>query len=224
MSRDTTFRTLHDIGLAAWFGGSLFGVAGLNAAAEEAQDQRTTARVASVGWAKWAPVNAVALGAHLVGGAGVLAGNRRRAVAQKGASATALTKLALTGGALAATGYARLLGKKIEDATVHHASDIGSTTTSHAGPGTTRGGAGGDVAQAAQEADKKVGQAVSEAAERLPVDVRQAQQQLAYVQLAVPLLTGALIFLTARAGEEQRPGEQLKGLARRAGSAVGIDV
>jgi len=56
MSRDTTFRTLHDIGLAAWFGGSLFGVAGLNAAAEEAQDERTTARITSVGWAKWTPV------------------------------------------------------------------------------------------------------------------------------------------------------------------------
>lgn len=71
MSRDTTFRTLHDIGLAAWFGGSLFGVAGLNAAAEEAQDERTTARITSVGWAKWTPVNALAIGAHLVGGAGL---------------------------------------------------------------------------------------------------------------------------------------------------------
>jgi len=224
MSRDTTFRTLHDIGLAAWFGGSLFGVAGLNAAAEEAQDERTTARITSVGWAKWTPVNALAIGAHLVGGAGLLAGNRRRALAQKGASGTAVTKLALTGAVLAAAGYARLLGKKIEDATVHAASGIGSTTTSHADPSTTRSGAGSDTAQTAKEAEKKIGQAVSDAAERLPVNVRQAQQQLAYVQLAVPLLTGALVVLTSRAGEEQRPGEQLKGIARRAGSVVGLDV
>lgn len=65
---------------------------------------------------------------------------------------------------------------------------------------------------------------MSDAPERLPVNVRQAQQQLAYVQLAVPLLTGALVVLTSRAGEEQRPGEQLKGIARRAGSVVGLDV
>ena len=70
----------------------------------------------------------------------------------------------------------------------------------------------------------RAGQAASDAAERLPLDVRQAQQQLSYAQFAVPLLTGALVFLTARAGEEQRPGEQLKGIARRAGSAVGLDV
>src|SRR3954447_2790554 len=78
-TRNTTLRALHDVGLAAWFGGSLFGVAGLNAAAEEAQQQRTTARITSVGWAKWAPVNAAFVGAHLVGGAGLLAANRKRA-------------------------------------------------------------------------------------------------------------------------------------------------
>ena len=224
MSRTTTYRTLHDLGLGAWFGGSLFGVAGLNAAAEEAPDQRTTARVSSVGWAKWAPVNLAAVAIHVVGGAGLLAENRRRAVAQKGASATAGTKLALTAAALGATVYTRLLGKKIEDAVIHQASDISSTVTSHASGETTKAGAGGAAAQTAQQADKIAGQTLSDVAHELPVDIRQAQQQLHYVQFLVPILTGAALALGSRAGEEQRPLQQVKGIARRAGAAVGVDV
>ena len=220
MSTSTTYRAMHDIGLAAWFGGSLFGVFGLNAAAEEARDQRTTARVSSVGWAKWAPVNLAAVAVHAIGGAGLLAENRKRAAVQKGATATATTKLALTGAALAATAYTRLLGKKIEDATIHQASDVPSTVTSHASPSSTRTGEG----SAAQQADKIAGQALSEAAHQLPVDVRQAQRQLAWVQFLVPALTGAALVLGAQAGEEQRPLEQLKGVARRAGAVVGVDV
>ena len=89
-------------GAAAWFGGSLFGLAGLNAAAEESGDRRTADRVSSIGWAKWSPVNALAIGAHLIGGAGLLAENRKRAVAQKGHTGTVNAKLALTAAALAA--------------------------------------------------------------------------------------------------------------------------
>lgn len=224
MTTDTTFRALHDIGLAAWFGGSVFGVAGLNAAAEEAPDQRTTDLVESVGWAKWSPVGALAVGLHLVGGAGLLLGNRKRIAAEKGVGGTAAAKAAVTAGALVATAYSRVLGKKIEDAVVHRSSSASSSATSHADPGTTREGAASDLGQAAKEADKVAGQAVSDAAERLPVDVRQARAQLRYVQFAIPVLTGAALVLAARAGEEQRPGAQLRGIARRAGSAVGLDV
>ena len=224
MTTDTTFRALHDVGLAAWFGGSVFGIAGLNAAAEEAPDQRTTDVIESIGWAKWSPVAAAAIGAHLVGGGGLLLGNRKRALAQKGAGGTAVAKLAFTGAALAATGYARVLGKKVEDAVVHHNTQVPSSTTSHADPATTRQGASTDVGQAAKDADKTVGQAVSGVAERLPLDVRQARTRLRYVQFLVPFFTGAALVLGAQAGEEQRPGEQLRGIARRAGSVVGLDV
>lgn len=224
MSRDTTFRTLHDIGLAAWFGGSLFGVAGLNAAAEEAPDQRTTRRITSVGWAKWAPVNLAGIAVHAVGGAGLLSRNRRRAAHQRGEGATAGTKLALTGAALAATAYSRVLGKKIEDAAVHAASDASSSATSHASRQATQAGNVGGAGQAAQQADKVAGQALGDVVERLPLDVRQAERQLSYVQLAIPVLTGAVIVLSARAGENQKPAEQLKGLARTAGNAVGLAV
>ena len=35
MDRTTALRTLRDVGAAAWFGGSLMGASGLNAAADE---------------------------------------------------------------------------------------------------------------------------------------------------------------------------------------------
>ena len=224
MTTNTVIRSMHDVGLAAWFGGSLFGVTAMNPAAAEAPSQRTTSRITSVGWAKWAPVNAAAVGVHLIGGAGVLAANRKRAVLQKGTTASTVTKLALTGAALAATAYTRVLGKKVEDAVIHASSEVPSSVTSHADPSTTRQGADTGVGQAAKEADKLAGQTVSDAAERLPLDVTQAQRQLYYVQMAVPALTGALMILTARQGEEQRPGAQIRGIAQRAGAVVGLDV
>src|SRR6476660_507156 len=63
-SRNTVVRSLHDLGAAAWFGGSLMGAVGVNGAAGTVRDPQDRARVASVGWAKWAPVNAAAIGAQ----------------------------------------------------------------------------------------------------------------------------------------------------------------
>ncbi|OEJ35167.1 hypothetical protein [Streptomyces subrutilus] len=113
--RNTVLRSLHDIGLAAWFGGSLMGAVGLNGAAKGHSDSwRDNARIASAGWAKWTPVSAVAIGAHLVGGSGLLAANASRVATQQGVAASTVAKTVLTGVALAATAYARMLGKKIE--------------------------------------------------------------------------------------------------------------
>jgi hypothetical protein len=112
--RNTVVRSLHDLGLAAWFGGSLMGAVGLNGAAETEGGNLRTARIASEGWARWTPVNAVAIGAHLLGGAGVLAANRGRVAGQRGVGASTVAKTVLTVAALGATGYSRVLGKKIE--------------------------------------------------------------------------------------------------------------
>ncbi|GAA2936677.1 hypothetical protein [Streptomyces enissocaesilis] len=115
--RNTALRSLHDVGLAAWFGGSLMGAVGLNGAAgDEGGTEATTARIASSGWSKWTPVNAAAIAAHLVGGSGLLAANAARVAGQQGVGASTLAKTVLTGAALAATAYARALGKKVEAA------------------------------------------------------------------------------------------------------------
>lgn len=112
--RNTFLRCAHDLGLAAWFGGALMGAVGLNGAAqEEGVTEAGAARIASAGWAKWAPLGAVAVGVHLIGGSGVLVANRSRVRNQKGVGASTLSKTLLTA-ALTATAYTRVLGKKVD--------------------------------------------------------------------------------------------------------------
>lgn len=114
--RNTVIRALHDLGLAAWLGGSLMGAVGVNGAAQESGSQTRTARIASAGWAKWAPWNAAAIVIHLIGGAALVAANRKRVYHQRGGGASTTAKVVLTAAALAATGYSRVLGKTIEKA------------------------------------------------------------------------------------------------------------
>jgi hypothetical protein len=130
-SRNTVVRSLHDLGAAAWFGGSLMGAVGVNGAADSVRDSKDRARVAAVGWAKWAPVNAVAIGAHFIGGAAILHANRDRAKHQSGVTANTLTKIVLTGAALGATVYSGVLGAKTAQGDGHAvdgATDPSATT------------------------------------------------------------------------------------------------
>ncbi|MEC4576277.1 hypothetical protein [Streptomyces virginiae] len=122
---NTVLRSLHDVGLAAWFGGSLMGAVGLNGAAKEQSGGawQVGARIASSGWSKWAPLGAAAIAAHLVGSSGLLAANAARVVSQQGVAASTLAKSAVTGAALAATAYTRMLGKKIEYASSESPAD-----------------------------------------------------------------------------------------------------
>jgi enoyl-CoA hydratase/carnithine racemase len=113
--RNTLAHFLHDAGLAAWFGGSLMGAIGVNGAAADVDDPRQRARVANAGWNRWTPFNALAIGAHLLGGAQLMKANKGRVAAQKGVLANTNVKLALTAGAMGATAYARILGKKMAD-------------------------------------------------------------------------------------------------------------
>ncbi|MBA3279648.1 MAG: hypothetical protein H0U22_13245 [Geodermatophilaceae bacterium] len=116
MARNTVLRTMHDVGLAAWFGGSLMGAIGLNAAAGAVDEPAQRGRVANAGWDRWTPVNAAAIGAHLVGAAGMLAANRDRVANQEGVGASSVVKTALTGLALGVTAYSRVVGAKVSEA------------------------------------------------------------------------------------------------------------
>jgi hypothetical protein len=117
MANTETFtRTLHDVGLAAWFGGTLMGAVGLNGASNEVSDPRERARVASAGWGRWVPWQAAAIGAHLIGGAHLLVNNRNRASIQAGTRSNTMIKTACTGAALAVTAYSRVLGRRIDQA------------------------------------------------------------------------------------------------------------
>lgn len=69
-TRNTLVRSMHDIGLAVWCGGALMGAVGLNGAANQVTDNNDRGAVASAGWARWASVNAAAIGLHAIGGGG----------------------------------------------------------------------------------------------------------------------------------------------------------
>ena len=120
-NRNTVVRSMHDLGAAAWFGGALMGAIGVNGAAAAVREPRDRARVASVGWAKWSPVNAAAIAAHLVGGGAILYANRRRAKHQSGVTANTVTKIIATGAALGATVYSGALGAKTAQGDGHAA-------------------------------------------------------------------------------------------------------
>jgi hypothetical protein len=113
MARNTIPRSMHDLGLAAWFGGTLANAVALNAAAAAPTSASDRGAVATAGWDGWTPVNAAAIGLHLAGGAGVLLANRARVTSQVGVARMTIAKAALTGAALGVTAYSRLLGRKV---------------------------------------------------------------------------------------------------------------
>ena len=47
--RNTLLRSMHDVGAAAWFGGSLMGAVGLNGGASDVADPAERARVSAAG-------------------------------------------------------------------------------------------------------------------------------------------------------------------------------
>jgi hypothetical protein len=98
MAQDNTLaRSLHDIGLATWFGGSLMGAVGLNGAAAVVDQPAQRLRVANAGWARWTPVNLAGIAAHVAGGAVLLAGNKGRLATQRGVAGATVAKRRLPG-------------------------------------------------------------------------------------------------------------------------------
>ena len=115
MKNNVISRSLHDVGLAAWFGGTLANAVALNRAAGAAPTPSSTGAVANAGWDAWTPVNAAAIGVHLVGSVGQLAGNKSRLASQQGVLGMSVVKTALTAAALGVTAYSRVLGRKVSE-------------------------------------------------------------------------------------------------------------
>ncbi|MCT7659516.1 hypothetical protein [Mycobacterium deserti] len=132
MAKSTIFHQLHDVGLAAWFGGTLANAVALNPAASQAGADSRVGAVANEGWDRWTPVNAAAIGAHLAGAVGLVKHDLGRAKVQQGVPTMAGIKTALTVAALGATGYSRMLGRRVSEHEAVPASD--GTTPSIATP------------------------------------------------------------------------------------------
>jgi hypothetical protein len=111
--RNTVVRSLHDLGLAAWFGGSLMGAVGLNGAAAQAKDSSERLKLASIGWGRWAPVQLAAIITHGIGGIGLIVGNKERLAGQREARSNTAVKLVFTGLAGAVSLYSGILGMRI---------------------------------------------------------------------------------------------------------------
>jgi hypothetical protein len=176
---NTVSRSLHDLGLATWFGGSLMGAVGLNGAAADVEEPTQRLRVANAGWNRWTPVNLAGITAHVAGGLILLGANKGRVASQQGVAQATVIKTALTGAALAATAWSRALGAKLDEA----------------GEVPVEGG--------------------TEPSGDTPEDVAKAQRQLKVLQWVIPALTGAVLVLNARMGEQQRPAQVTGGLLGR---------
>ncbi|PZF60946.1 hypothetical protein DEI92_04780 [Curtobacterium sp. MCBD17_034] len=126
---NTVIRSMHDIGLAAWFGGNLMGATGLNGAAAGAKDPVERLTLSALGWSKWAPLQLAALSVHAIGGAGLIIANRDRLGVQPEARTNTGVKLTLTIVAAVTTFWSASLGKKMAE----HASE-GAAGTTEASP------------------------------------------------------------------------------------------
>lgn len=178
MGTNTISRTMHDVGLALWTGGSTMGALGVNGAATAAGPKERL-RIAGEGWKRWTPAHMAAIAAYGIGGLGLTLGNRGRLKAQRGVASLAATKAVLTGAALAADAYASRLGRR-----------------------------------AAQAGDVPVEGATEPGAET-PEEVASTLKRLKIVQWTVPALTGALVVLSARMGEQERPQSVARGVRDR---------
>lgn len=113
MARISTARALHELGLAVWCGGSLMGAVSLNGAAATLEDPAQRGRAVNAGWTRWAPINAAAIGAHLVGGALIVRENRSRVASQRGVAGWTGVKAGLTGAAVAVSAATAWYSSKV---------------------------------------------------------------------------------------------------------------
>lgn len=123
--RNTLVRSLHDVGLAAWFGGSLMGVVGLNGGASTANSPRERIEIASAGWKRWSPLQWTAIAAHAVGGIALVVANKERLAVQEEGRVNTGVKAALEIVAGLATLYSAILGGRMDK----HADEGGSSVT-----------------------------------------------------------------------------------------------
>lgn len=111
--RNTWARAIHELGLGAWFGGSLMGAVALNAATKQVSEPTERLPVANAGWARWTPLNAVGIAAYVGGGVALMWGNKGRLAGQQGVAGATLAKNIVSLVTLAATGYSRVLGQRL---------------------------------------------------------------------------------------------------------------
>lgn len=110
--RNPVLRSVNELSLAAWFGGSLMGAVGLPRASAVGGSELDAE---AAGWSVWQPVQAVAIAAQVASGAGLTAANRGRYLAQRGVASTSAARTGLTVGAVVATALAARRGRQLQE-------------------------------------------------------------------------------------------------------------
>ena len=195
-------RALHELGLAAWFGGALMGAVALNPASGQITDPNERLRVANIAWGRWTPVAAAAIAAHLIGAVRITTANASRIAAQQGVGTVDASKAVVTAAALGAYAASGLYGRKVMQ--LEQSSSRGRAEGAAGGQQIGDGGIGGTDVR-----DATTPEAGTDA------ELADAQRKLSLLQWAIPVLTGGLIVLSARLGEQQRPAEVAAGILDR---------
>ena len=114
MANDIVIRSLHDVGLAGWFGSSLLRATNLGRSATAgSMDQARDVERKGEESTAWSSIAVASIAAHLLGGAGLILTNRQRHKQQPAVMATTIAKTVVTGAALGATVYVGTLGSRL---------------------------------------------------------------------------------------------------------------
>jgi succinate dehydrogenase/fumarate reductase cytochrome b subunit len=106
---------MHDVGVAAWFGGTLMGAVSLNGATAKAKDSSEGLHLASLGWWRWFPVELAAIIIHGIGGIGLILSNKERLKNQEESRTNTAVKSAVTFAAIGTSIASGVLGKVIDN-------------------------------------------------------------------------------------------------------------
>lgn len=122
-------RAVRDAGLAAWFGGSVMGVVGVNRAVQDLSEPAERLAFVDQAWDRWTVPGALAIAAHLLGSAAMAWGHDSRLLARRGVPTQLLVRGGLSAAAVAATGAARVTRKQAVSAALNaaHRSDQAET-------------------------------------------------------------------------------------------------
>ena len=180
-------QSVHDLGAALWFGGTVMGVAGVNKAGNDLRDPLDKVRVAESAWRRFAPVQWAGIAAVLGAGTQLTRASRGRLATQHGWARAGSTKAAVAVAGAAASAFAAYSGNK-----------IGQLTE-----------------QAARSGQQLDVQDASTPSAQTPPDIVRWQRRQRAAQYLVPLTSGANIVLNAYLVQTYRPAATARGLLRR---------
>lgn len=178
-------RSITELSAGAWFGGSLMGALGLNGAASKAKDPEDRTRLTTIGWKRWAPVQNAAVALYLLGSFSELLDNKTRTVAQQGVGRITTYKTVVMFAGAGLSVYTAIVGRKY----------------------------GKLVEQDARKGQPAAG--ATEPSSGTSDELAGVQRQLRVLQWVQALFGGWLIVVDAKQGEMQRPGNVVKGVARK---------